>query len=154
MANVAVNGRWTPREKGLFLEGFSKFGRDWRAVSEVVGTRTPTQCRSHAQKVLSAGGAPKRRRSPSPTALPELALLDSDTESLLSIPESAGPEGSSVTELIRRTAAREVFTRMWGTPPPREVEDGMVRYLELRRLCYVPAHGRIVVSLAQIAPPV
>lgn len=99
MANVAVNGRWTPHEKGLFLEGFSKFGRDWRAVSEVVGTRTPTQCRSHAQKVLSAGGAPKRRRSPSPTALPELALLDSDTESLLSELLSDSDTASMLDEL-------------------------------------------------------
>eukprot|EP01125_Pyxidicula_operculata_P020396 TRINITY_DN7524_c0_g1_i4.p1 TRINITY_DN7524_c0_g1~~TRINITY_DN7524_c0_g1_i4.p1 ORF type:complete len:665 (-),score=181.31 TRINITY_DN7524_c0_g1_i4:497-2491(-) len=42
---------WTKEEHQLFLEGLEKFGKkDVRAISNYVGTRTPTQVRTHAQK--------------------------------------------------------------------------------------------------------
>lgn len=45
-------GRWSKEEHKLFLEAIEIHGRDWKKVQDYVGTRTSTQARSHAQKVL------------------------------------------------------------------------------------------------------
>lgn len=45
-------GRWTSEEHKKFLEAIEIYGRDWKKVQDYVGTRTSTQARSHAQKVL------------------------------------------------------------------------------------------------------
>lgn len=45
-------GRWSPEEHKKFLEAIELYGRDWKKVQDYVGTRTSTQARSHAQKVL------------------------------------------------------------------------------------------------------
>lgn len=37
------SGRWTSEEHDRFVEGFKKYGADWKAVSDYVGTRTVTQ---------------------------------------------------------------------------------------------------------------
>lgn len=44
------SGRWTDEEHNLFLEGLERYGKNWKAIERVVGTRTATQARSHAQK--------------------------------------------------------------------------------------------------------
>lgn len=46
------HGRWTNEEHKKFLEAIEIYGRDWKKVQGYVGTRTSTQARSHAQKVL------------------------------------------------------------------------------------------------------
>ena len=43
-------GKWSPCEHRRFLEAMEKFGNSWKSVKEYVGTRTPAQIRSHAQK--------------------------------------------------------------------------------------------------------
>ena len=43
-------GRWTKQEHEAFLKGIEQYGRDWRRVSRVIGTRNSVQARSHAQK--------------------------------------------------------------------------------------------------------
>jgi len=44
---------WTAEEHQRFVEGVEKFGpKDVKNISKVVGTRTPTQCRTHMQKYL------------------------------------------------------------------------------------------------------
>ena len=45
-------GRWTKDEHEKFLEAIQIYGRDWKKVQYYVGTRSSTQARSHAQKVL------------------------------------------------------------------------------------------------------
>jgi SHAQKYF class myb-like DNA-binding protein len=45
-------GRWTKEEHHKFLEAIQIYGRDWKQVQYYVGTRSSTQARSHAQKVL------------------------------------------------------------------------------------------------------
>jgi SHAQKYF class myb-like DNA-binding protein len=49
-------GRWTKEEHKKFLEAIELYGRDWKKVQGYVGTRTSTQARSHAQKVLPHPG--------------------------------------------------------------------------------------------------
>ena len=45
-----TRGRWSPEEHERFLVGLHKYGNLWAKVTEHVGTRTPRQTRSHAQK--------------------------------------------------------------------------------------------------------
>uniref|UniRef100_A0A0G4I8B3 Uncharacterized protein n=1 Tax=Chromera velia CCMP2878 TaxID=1169474 RepID=A0A0G4I8B3_9ALVE len=42
--------RWTPAEHKLFLDALQMYGKNWTAVQKMVGTRSSTQVRSHAQK--------------------------------------------------------------------------------------------------------
>ena len=44
---------WTPEEHSLFVEAVQRYGwKDVKAISQHVGTRNPTQVRTHAQKLL------------------------------------------------------------------------------------------------------
>jgi SHAQKYF class myb-like DNA-binding protein len=44
---------WTPDEHRLFMEAVQRYGwKDVKAIAQHVGTRTPTQVRTHAQKLL------------------------------------------------------------------------------------------------------
>ena len=45
-------GRWTQTEHERFMVAIELYGKDWKKVQHYVGTRTSTQARSHAQKVL------------------------------------------------------------------------------------------------------
>ncbi|OQS04433.1 hypothetical protein THRCLA_03330 [Thraustotheca clavata] len=45
-------GRWTAQEHAAFLEGIKLYGKNWRRVAQVVGTRNAVQTRTHAQKYL------------------------------------------------------------------------------------------------------
>lgn len=54
------NGRWTKTEHQLFIKGkrvyssgLIMYGRDWKRVSRLIGTRSGTQIRSHAQKFFN-----------------------------------------------------------------------------------------------------
>lgn len=46
-------GRWNEEEHALFLEGLSKCGRSYQAISKHVKTRTANQVKSHAQKYFN-----------------------------------------------------------------------------------------------------
>lgn len=50
--NAYNQGRWSEAEHKLFMEGIDLYGKDWKKVEDHVGTRSSTQARSHAQKVL------------------------------------------------------------------------------------------------------
>ena len=44
---------WTPDEHRLFMEAVQRFGwKDVKSIAQHVGTRTPTQVRTHAQKLF------------------------------------------------------------------------------------------------------
>lgn len=47
-----ATGRWTEKEHYLFLLAVRDHGRDWKKIEEYVKSRSSTQARSHAQKVL------------------------------------------------------------------------------------------------------
>lgn len=46
------NGVWTKQEHRLFLESLIKYGRNWMQMSKYIKGRSPSQCRSHAQKFM------------------------------------------------------------------------------------------------------
>lgn len=43
-------GRWTNQEHLRFLQGLEAYGKDWKKIQGVVGTRSGRQVRSHGQK--------------------------------------------------------------------------------------------------------
>ena len=47
---VTKVGRWDSKEHKLFIFAINRLGKNWKAISKIVGSRTPNQVRSHAQK--------------------------------------------------------------------------------------------------------
>ena len=47
---VYNRGHWSKEEHERFILAVQEFGRDWKKVSEEVGSRSSNQIRSHAQK--------------------------------------------------------------------------------------------------------
>lgn len=45
-------GRWSFEEHIKFIEALVDYGKNWKDVQKYVGTRSPAQARSHAQKFL------------------------------------------------------------------------------------------------------
>lgn len=43
-----TGGRWTKKEKQLFIDGLRYYGKDWKRVEKFIGTRSGAQVRSHA----------------------------------------------------------------------------------------------------------
>jgi SHAQKYF class myb-like DNA-binding protein len=43
-------GRWSDHEHEVFLEGLHKYGKQWKTIANMIGTRTVVQVRTHAQK--------------------------------------------------------------------------------------------------------
>lgn len=43
-------GRWTEQEHKVFLEGLERYGKQWKTIALMIGTRTVVQVRTHAQK--------------------------------------------------------------------------------------------------------
>lgn len=48
--SLLITGRWTAKEQELFNAVIASGDKSWREVSELIGTRTQEQCRSHYQK--------------------------------------------------------------------------------------------------------
>ena len=79
-------GRWTDEEHRKFLEAYDAMvavdpaRRRWPNVAAAVGTRSTTQCRSHAQKYFKKlrRAAKKRRAAPAAPA-PAPVVTDSDS---------------------------------------------------------------------------
>ena len=49
-SDLKQNGRWTDEEHELFERAVEIYGKKWKKIEAIVGTRTATQIRSHAQK--------------------------------------------------------------------------------------------------------
>jgi SHAQKYF class myb-like DNA-binding protein len=84
-AQLKMANRWTDEEHSKFLGGLAEYGRNWVKVSEVVGTRTTIQVRSHAQKYLQKQEdyrphdinpqPPQRQRLEGPMTVPDISSL-------------------------------------------------------------------------------
>ena len=81
-------GRWTDEEHRKFLEAYDAMiavdpaRRRWPNVAAAVGTRSTTQCRSHAQKYFKKLRRAAKRRRAAPAAP---APIVTDSESSLDI---------------------------------------------------------------------
>jgi SHAQKYF class myb-like DNA-binding protein len=75
-------GRWTLQEHKKFLEGYAIYGRNWKKISEMIGTRSNVQCRTHAQKHFKRLGMKpsKKLRYTNSGKLIEDESTDEDTE--------------------------------------------------------------------------
>ena len=79
-------GRWTDEEHRKFLEAYEAMvavdpaRRRWPNVAAAVGTRSTTQCRSHAQKYFKKlRRAAKKRRAVPAAPAPAPVVTDSDS---------------------------------------------------------------------------
>jgi len=63
-------GWWNPGEHERFLEGMRLYGRNWKRISLLVGTRTQVQTRTHAQKYFLKLKKNSENRSKSSVLLP------------------------------------------------------------------------------------
>ena len=63
-------GHWAEDEHAKFLAGLETFGRRWDRVARVVGTRTMSQVRSHAQKYFKRADALRAPAVVTPAATP------------------------------------------------------------------------------------
>lgn len=72
--NIENIGRWASDEQKLFLAAVKMYGKDWKKVAKLVGTRTANQVRSHAQKLQSQLDLPKTR------AVKIIRKVDSSTQ--------------------------------------------------------------------------
>ena len=101
-------GRWTDEEHRKFLEAYDDMiavdpaRRRWPNVAAAVGTRSTTQCRSHAQKYFKKlRRAAKRRRAapaaPAPIVTDSESSLDVSSTSRSPRPAAAPPQADYAT---------------------------------------------------------
>ena len=110
-------GRWTDEEHRKFLEAYDAMiavdpaRRRWPNVAAAVGTRSTTQCRSHAQKYFKKLRRAAKRRRAAPAAP---APIVTDSESSLDV--------SSTSRSPRPAAPPPADYAAVPTPPvqPRE----------------------------------
>ena len=86
----AGTGRWTATEHEAFLRGVQEHGREWKLVAKVVGTRTPAQARSHAQKYFTKQERQQQQQS-----------IDTATRILLAHPETVQKEVQDTLAQLR-----------------------------------------------------
>lgn len=89
-------GRWKKEEHELFLQGLEMYGRDWKKIERLVGTRTGPQIRSHAQKYFNKVSKDKGGIS--------------DTKSTIKLP--TGPLSSSSSYSDHRISKLEDTTNL------------------------------------------
>ncbi|RHY35433.1 hypothetical protein DYB32_000090 [Aphanomyces invadans] len=116
----AKGGRWTSQEHAAFLEGIKLFGKNWRRVAQVVGTRNAVQTRTHAQKYLLKTSAHLDLH---------LALLKKESEDGDEVDEDAN-HAAFLTSLTTPRRAK-TSTAPSSSSPPKEVVAGMDRLSSL-----------------------
>ncbi len=77
-------GRWKPEEHQLFLEGIKLYGRDWKKIERLVGSRSGPQIRSHAQKYFNK--LSKEKEIHDASSDPSLSNRDSSS-SIFTLPD-------------------------------------------------------------------
>ena len=51
-----LTGRWSNDEHAVFVRALKLYGRDWKAIQQLIPTRSMVQVRTHAQKYLAKLG--------------------------------------------------------------------------------------------------
>ena len=102
---------WTPEEHQLFVEAVQRYGwKDVKAISQHVGTRNPTQVRTHAQKLLlrqQKEQAGVMQTAPSGRELPPLpaSMTTGEGQLLTELTASANGEDGAPAPYVDHAAA-------------------------------------------------
>jgi len=105
---------WTPEEHNRFLEALKLYGpKDVKGISNHVGSRNPTQVRTHAQKYFLKL---QKEKSKNPDG--------GNTSESDSSPEQTGPEETTPTKKMDLTMEeKEELIEMLGTPKKRSASS-------------------------------
>lgn len=63
-------GRWSEYEHLVFLDGLRIYGKQWKIIAGMIGTRTVVQVRTHAQKYFQKVDRSSLSEAPPPLARP------------------------------------------------------------------------------------
>ncbi|KAF0695483.1 hypothetical protein As57867_013650, partial [Aphanomyces stellatus] len=137
----AKGGRWTAQEHAAFLEGIKLFGKNWRRVAQVVGTRNAVQTRTHAQKYLLKTSAHLELH---------LALLKKDGSVGTGDDDEVGLEEEANAAVL--TSLTQGKPSEAGVVAPMEVEAGMDRLSSLM-LKAESMHNHMLESAETIRSP-
>jgi len=126
--SVVFVGLWTDQEHELFLDGLRTCGRgDWRGISALIKTRTPTQVASHAQKyflrLAKSGGGSEPPRSVEPPSMAHPASLS------INPVDDRRELQRSAEDLSALSTGRFADALPW--PSPREEQHSWDRFQEL-----------------------
>ncbi len=144
-------GRWTGAEHRLLLEALSKYGNQWKKVCDYVGTRSPCQARSHAQKYFAKVKAKtiRRLRNVEPQSRKVFAITREYLNrtvapaKLLEVPDNAYRTSKKLNNSKRdRPEATEVF--QFAAPVQTQLASlaafpATVSHMPTLAMCQVPA---------------
>jgi len=86
---------WTPEEHRLFMEAVQRYGwKDVKSIAAHVGTRTPTQVRTHAQKLFL-------RQQKESTGVMAPAKSGREMPPGIPLPSDGGPASSSTSDQLQ-----------------------------------------------------
>jgi SHAQKYF class myb-like DNA-binding protein len=63
-------GRWSEEEHQVFIQGLERYGKQWKTIANMIGTRTVVQVRTHAQKYFQKMERKTKPGSPDPKETP------------------------------------------------------------------------------------
>jgi len=113
LGEPTASGKWTDEESRLFDEAIQQYGRgDWGAISNHVRSRTPTQCKSHNQKMAikeekeraqnkSSKREAKKKKTKAPPAQVSTSTTPSRTVSPSPSPTTAHADAAAVLFSMR-----------------------------------------------------
>ncbi|KAL7574868.1 hypothetical protein ACA910_010702 [Epithemia clementina (nom. ined.)] len=78
-------GRWSEAEHKIFLEGLEQYGKQWKTISTMIGTRTVVQVRTHAQKFFQKM---ERKNKTKASSVPDLPQTQNRASKRKSLPTS------------------------------------------------------------------
>ena len=81
--------KWTSEENRKFDEALRFYGRDWKRVSNHVGTKTVCQVRSHSQKYFQKHGIPRDLPVPTHRSNVPVTLSEVDARKIDALMETA-----------------------------------------------------------------